>query len=551
LNNKEISIVNSLTGELENKITEKNWLWKTNISTSGRYLFINYTVPPGIIYFKVYDLLNNNQVFDPKQKIDLNQSCKFSKDEKRILVTGPNGNSYYYEIGNSQPLRIIENLQNSNYGYLCLNDKFYIDCGLTNTLKLWNLETVTPETVLSLIDVNGIHKNLNDIYYHYGKKKYYTVGNEGTLTEHDIKDGKILKYFNITNSDLKILKSNLIDTLILSYSNKIQYFDLNQYKVVRVISMDFTNIIKISNDLKWIAGTALNQGTLLYNSELNKTIKLDSGRMCSYGVDFSSDSKYIAVGGTDHKLNVYDLSKVFTEATPLFSVQTQYKNPQDTTPFAGNGLYYIKFIRNDSMVVTSSDNFPNFKIWNAFTGDSIMQPFVKMNQGLFTRIIYLEYRKEFDDYISLDDWGVIIYWTKNFEYKNTFMKLIDPVNTQGYWAFEYLPNQNKLLAGGLQNWVSLLSLDGATDVENAGNISDGLLIYPNPARDYIEINLERCATLGKCGTSGQMQIFNTLGEIVLRVERSPSPVQKIDISKLSPGIYFIKIGNRVEKFVKM
>jgi hypothetical protein len=82
-------------------------------------------------------------------------------------------------------------------------------------------------------------------------------------------------------------------------------------------------------------------------------------------------------------------------------------------------------------------------------------------------------------------------------------------------------------------------------------IQNNISIYPNPAGDYIEINLERYATLGKCGISGSIQIFNTLGEIVLSVEQTSPSVHRIDISFLTPGIYFIKIGNRVEKFVKM
>ena len=78
-------------------------------------------------------------------------------------------------------------------------------------------------------------------------------------------------------------------------------------------------------------------------------------------------------------------------------------------------------------------------------------------------------------------------------------------------------------------------------------------IYPNPAGDYIEINFDAfIPTLKRVVDEvSDIQIFNTLGEIVLSVEQTPPSVHRIDISKLSPGMYFIKIGNRVEKFVKM
>jgi hypothetical protein len=74
------------------------------------------------------------------------------------------------------------------------------------------------------------------------------------------------------------------------------------------------------------------------------------------------------------------------------------------------------------------------------------------------------------------------------------------------------------------------------------------IISPNPATDYIEINTSEVL---KTSEVNDIQIFDMLGVIVLKVEQASPSVQKINISNLSPGIYFIKIGNRVEKFVKM
>ena len=73
-------------------------------------------------------------------------------------------------------------------------------------------------------------------------------------------------------------------------------------------------------------------------------------------------------------------------------------------------------------------------------------------------------------------------------------------------------------------------------------IQNNISVYPNPATNYIEIQPSE---------GSKIQIFNILGEIVLSVEQTPPSVQKINISNLTPGMYFIKIGNKVEKFVKM
>ncbi|MBX3045045.1 MAG: T9SS type A sorting domain-containing protein [Candidatus Kapabacteria bacterium] len=90
----------------------------------------------------------------------------------------------------------------------------------------------------------------------------------------------------------------------------------------------------------------------------------------------------------------------------------------------------------------------------------------------------------------------------------------------------------------------------------------GIRINPNPARDYIVIALDRWTPLSKWRPSVQVQIFDMLGievgQSFLIVNDSNNNSQsgmidllKIDVSHLPAGVYFIRIGNKVEKFVKM
>ena len=88
----------------------------------------------------------------------------------------------------------------------------------------------------------------------------------------------------------------------------------------------------------------------------------------------------------------------------------------------------------------------------------------------------------------------------------------------------------------------------STDVQETLDISDKH--YPNPASDFIIIQLsESLKTL----EIPQIQIYNELGEIVLNtiISQLLGENIRIDISKLVSGLYFIKIGNRVDKFVKI
>jgi len=89
---------------------------------------------------------------------------------------------------------------------------------------------------------------------------------------------------------------------------------------------------------------------------------------------------------------------------------------------------------------------------------------------------------------------------------------------------------------------------------------DNLLISPNPSSDYIEINLNRWTPPARWSPScsEEIKIYNTFGYDVL-VEQTSSSVGigqtgtsdllRIDISHLPIGMYFIQIGNYLQKFM--
>jgi len=85
-------------------------------------------------------------------------------------------------------------------------------------------------------------------------------------------------------------------------------------------------------------------------------------------------------------------------------------------------------------------------------------------------------------------------------------------------------------------------------------------LSPNPATDYIEISippLER----GLGGVAPVVRVFDVLGiehpvstMSFLRKQESPvndSSIIRLDVSHLPPGVYFVQIGSRVQRFVKI
>jgi hypothetical protein len=130
--------------------------------------------------------------------------------------------------------------------------------------------------------------------------------------------------------------------------------------------------------------------------------------------------------------------------------------------------------------------------------------------------------------------------------------------TKTLWLFvkdeKYKPGQHQsYLKGSL--WKLKLDWE-STSVENIEN-KGVIKIYPNPAREYILISgsIGTCSNEASLIASKHIQIFDILGINVSTTDcfaaTSVSGGQRIDVSFLPTGMYFIKIGNKVEKFVKM
>ncbi|PKL86200.1 MAG: hypothetical protein CVV22_03310 [Ignavibacteriae bacterium HGW-Ignavibacteriae-1] len=120
------------------------------------------------------------------------------------------------------------------------------------------------------------------------------------------------------------------------------------------------------------------------------------------------------------------------------------------------------------------------------------------------------------------------------------------IDCQAYFVFERIDSlvQVEFLGNGLP-----------TSVEDWSNLT---LLFPNPATDYIEINYPDglgvdSSPSNKRGLGG-VNIFNTLGECVITTPHpstgSDSGNLRIDISHLAHGVYFVKIGEKVQIFVK-
>jgi hypothetical protein len=117
------------------------------------------------------------------------------------------------------------------------------------------------------------------------------------------------------------------------------------------------------------------------------------------------------------------------------------------------------------------------------------------------------------------------------------------LNTRYYWRVR------PFYDGKWMNWYKSESFEvtNISDVMEFKN-DDKINISPNPSTDFIEIQLSNKG-LKPFAAEEKVQLFNVLGFEVGQSSLIDGNNQ-IDISYLPAGVYFVRIGVKIEKFVK-
>lgn len=135
---------------------------------------------------------------------------------------------------------------------------------------------------------------------------------------------------------------------------------------------------------------------------------------------------------------------------------------------------------------------------------------------------------------------------------STYVGAVDIESTGGWqnWVTKntqvYLPAGSYHIAfyaeqGGFNiNWFGIEEISNSLTARIEKKITD-IIIYPNPASDYIEFS-----------TEGQQQnsevfIFDSNGKEVLNRKYSNT---RLNISNLTSGIYFVKVNSTIKSFLK-
>ena len=127
------------------------------------------------------------------------------------------------------------------------------------------------------------------------------------------------------------------------------------------------------------------------------------------------------------------------------------------------------------------------------------------------------------------------------------LEKLRPLNLKSGLVMTYFDNEYFWFHSG--NILRKYRMDWSVGVEDETNSGEQIL-YPNPATEYITIT--KPSEGFEPSEGSEIKIYNTLSECVMSVEtRHAVSLQRINISHLPRGVYYIRIGSRTQMFVKM
>ena len=223
--------------------------------------------------------------------------------------------------------------------------------------------------------------------------------------------------------------------------------------------------------------------------------------------------------------NIFEFDEVMGTATPVSKGQL----------IAPNGLCYDNL---GGLIILSFA--PNANIYTMDLQEGNIEVLVSTNLGQLDGITYDPKRNRY--YISAWQQGAIYIFDSSF--MDPPEVLLDGLN--GPADIYYDEIHDVLVIPEMNTGRIIFYNFNETNVKE--NLTQLISIYPNPASNYIEI---RKPSEGFAPSEGsEIKIYNTYGECVLTLETKEfSSLQRIDISHLPVGLYFIQIGNYLEKFM--
>jgi WD40 repeat protein len=463
---------------------------------------------------------------------------KLISSDKLLIYDKYTYKLHYLDLINGTDSIIAELKETCDYGYFTSDSTFISVTG--NTIKYWsfsyNNSFIKLDTILNDINTNN--------------HTAFAVGVDISPDNSLIASGggdEVVKIWNSTSGAF--------------------LYNLTTENPSKIGAVRFSHK---GDRIAWMARTPENTLVISTLEENNTYHKISNLNFTIYNMDWSPDDKNIAICGDNDSVYVFDSEK-------------------------GKLIYTLNALSNSSSILTFSPdgtelavgNWNNLIVWNLSNKQILFQ-----NQVLQTYWISdLDFSKDGNLLAVACADG----YTRVFETTN--WTVVKELNSKTiYNGYVYIPNMviqskfspdSKRIIGGfrssffkvwdyetgndfkvyddlrfIDNYIHIrnlaLSHDGSfivsvdengnvvkwvgwdvTDVKEPQNITNES-IYPNPVSDYLFIKNQDIF-------NSNIQIYNFLGIIVIETNYQ----NKIDVRDLSPGLYFLRMDERMYMFVKM
>lgn len=268
-----------------------------------------------------------------------------------------------------------------------------------------------------------------------------------------------------------------------------------------------------------------------------------------YEVEFSSTD---TTNYNAHKFQVYRLIGDTTILDKSYSKLMLYDNPSDHVSLA----QYIGALRSDtcSSVYFFPKNKSEFLLYDfsGNVGDTVFTDFLKYELNIsYYKVIAadsvevadLGYRKRM---VVETQEGLVATWIEGV---GSLKGLLWPVLPNSYSTSTIHPTtynsgrllvcQNQFNKSAYKYWDADCFYENTNSI--AFSIANDIKIYPQPANDFLTIELRNLSGLN-------VKIYNQLGQVVTSISNT-SGVVNYNISSWPEGIYFVKISDNTRRFL--